>query len=85
MPRFKRKPTIIHPIQWTGHNVDAVLEFVTSKGWHGRDGDTIFLVTAHGDKTAFRPFDWIVPDAQPNTFYPIKPDVMEATYIRLPD
>lgn len=85
MARFKKKPLIIEAIQWTGHNIEDVLEFVTSAGWHGRSGDTIWVVTCHGDKTAVRPWDWIVPDSMPNTFYPIKPDVMENTYDRLPD
>lgn len=85
MPRFKKKPLIIEAIQWTGLNTDEVLEFVTSAGWHGRKDDTLFLVTCHGDKTAFRPGDWIVPDSEPNTFYPIKASVMVQTYDRLPD
>lgn len=85
MPRFKKKPLIVEAVQWTGLNVNDVLEFVTSAGWHGRSGDILWFVTAHGDRTAFRPGDWIVPDSEPNTFYPIKPDVMIATYDRLPD
>ena len=85
MARFKKKPLIIEAVQWTGLNVEEVLVFVTSAGWHGRSGDTLWFVTAYGDKAAFRPGDWVVPDSEPNTFYPIKPHMMDATYIRLAD
>lgn len=85
MPRFKKKPLIIEAVQWTGLNADEVLEFTTSAGWCGRSGDTLWFKTAHGDRVPFRPGYWVVPDAEPNTFYPIKDDVMVKTYDRLPD
>lgn len=83
-PRFKRKPTYIEPIQWTGHNVDEVLEFLTSAGWHGRAGDTIFIKTINDTIVPVRINDWIVPESQPARFYPIDPDVMEELYDRVP-
>lgn len=83
-PRFKHKPTFIEPIQWTGHNIDEILEFVTSAGWHGRAGDQIFIKTARGNIVPVRVNDWIVPDLNPRTFYPIDPAVMEELYERVP-
>lgn len=38
------------------------------------------LPTTHGDLATFRHGDWVLRDSRPGTFYPVKPDVFEATY-----
>jgi hypothetical protein len=45
----------------------------------------MWLFTAHGDLTAFRHGDWVIPDSKPGTWYPCKPDVFAATYERVTD
>lgn len=83
MPRFRKKPIEIEAVQWTGENVDEVREFL---GFMDRDGaNAIRITTTHGDTAFVRPGDWIIPDSKPKTFYPVKPDVFEDTYERLPD
>ena len=49
----------------------------------GEEGPYIFLrlPTAHGDMASFRHGDWILRDAKPGTFYPVKPGVFAATYV----
>lgn len=39
------------------------------------------VITAHGDPATVRHGDWLVPDVEPGTYYPIKPDVFAATYV----
>ncbi len=38
------------------------------------------LPTTPGEMAVFRHGDWVLPDSRPGTFYPVKPDVFEATY-----
>jgi hypothetical protein len=38
------------------------------------------VYTAHGDLATVRHGDWVVPEAQPGRFYPIKPDVFADSY-----
>lgn len=44
----------------------------------------LYLNTMHGDLTPFRHGDWIIPDGEPGTFYPCKPDIFAATYDEVP-
>lgn len=43
------------------------------------------VTTTHGDTAVVRHGDWIIPDSTPGTFYPVKPDVFEATYEPVPE
>ena len=47
---------------------------------NGEDCIAVDVQTMHGDWAVVRHGDWIVPDGKPGTFYPIKPDIFEATY-----
>lgn len=96
MPRYRRKPTEISAVQWTG-DWPAVLAWLETLPRIGplfvpigekpgivRDGDTLILTTTHGDPAPCRPGDWIIPEATPNRYYPCKPDVFAATYDEVP-
>lgn len=79
--KFKKKPVIIEAIQWTGINVDEVLEFILTTGSARRDcGDRncLFIDTLEGTMRADRG-DWIIKGVK-GEFYPCKPDIFAATY-----
>ncbi|MGW1736168.1 hypothetical protein [Streptomyces sp. NPDC001999] len=40
----------------------------------------LFVRTTHGNLVPVRHGDWILPDAEPGTFYPCAPEVFAATY-----
>lgn len=46
------------------------------------DGDSGYIAlnvqTMHGELATVRHGDWIIPDGNPGTFYPCKPDIFEA-------
>jgi hypothetical protein len=86
MPKFRKKPVVIEAEQWypnTGRRVRGVC--------HCQDGalehrNAISPAPAHlhtihqGQIVQLAPGDWIVPEADGEHFYPIKPDVFAATY-----
>jgi hypothetical protein len=60
---------------------DTCGEFETSNSAPGqRDYIAFDVRTAHGEIAVVRHGDWIVPEAIPGRFYPVKPDVFAATY-----
>lgn len=83
---FVKKPVKIRAIQFTGDNFYDVLNFFGDIGAQGIKGPTqqnpdyLILTTTHGDPAPCRAGDWVIPDSKPDTFYPCKPDVFEATY-----
>lgn len=78
--RFRKRPVVIHALQWTGANVDAILDFISTKGEARRLGNTIAIDTLEGTMRA-EPGDWIIRGIK-GEFYPCKPDVFAATYDR---
>lgn len=80
MAQYRKKPLLVDAVQYTGDNVKEVFEEFGKDGiLVAREGHLI-LTTTHGDPAPCRAGDWVVPDSQPGTFYPIKPDVFAATY-----
>lgn len=81
--RFRRKPTEVVAIQFDGDNITEIWDAFGADGIYGpteKNPDHLILTTAHGDPAPARAGDWVVPEATPGRFYPIKPDVMAATY-----
>lgn len=92
MAKFRKKPVVIDAVQWRGHGMpgsdgigvepykknridDAITEcrhctqFMNQHGW---------VKTLEGGHIAC-PYDWIATGVKGEK-YPIKPDVLEATY-----
>jgi hypothetical protein len=82
--RFRKKPVEIDAIQFTGHNDAEVLAFGDAHGgglWDPVDrGPSIAMRTVHGETAIARPGDWIIPEPDAGRFYPVKPDIFDATY-----
>ncbi len=90
MTQYRKKPVVIEAVQWLGHNMDDMLEFIDisslpSDGVHVDGGlghvpalGTLDIPTLEGVMTA-NAGDWIIKGVQ-GEFYPCKPDIFEATY-----
>lgn len=90
MPKYRKRPLEIEAIQIQPDNWSDIVAFLEAHGGKAPPGPEgaeelveIGLTTAHGDVAFFRVGDWIVPEAEPGRFYPIKPDVFERTYDEL--
>lgn len=86
MARWRKKPVVIEAVQWTGTNVDEVLDFTLGRA-SVRDESfqrlssserVLIIETLEGDMRA-EPQDWIICGVK-GEFYPCKPDIFEATY-----
>ena len=70
-------------MQWDGQWKKA-LDFVVAGGGDAHtDGNVLVLGTLEGEMSA-QPGDWIIKGVQ-GEFYPVKPDIFDATYERLAD
>lgn len=75
--RFRKKPVVIEAIQWTGDNLQEILEFVGAPATHG-DVTGLTIRTLEGDHHASEG-DYIIKGVQ-GEFYPCKPDIFKKTY-----
>lgn len=76
--KFRKKSVVIEAVQWTGTNVSEIFEFAD---WVVSVSDrhkTIEITTLDGTMMA-NVGHWIVKGIQ-GGFYPVKPDIFEATY-----
>jgi len=69
----------------TAENSDGAFEIPPEEaadtcGEPGPNYIALFVRTVHGEIATVRHGDWIVPEAEPGRFYPVKPDVFAATY-----
>jgi hypothetical protein len=79
--KFRKKPVVIDAMQFTGDNIDALKEWVTSIGATFPGGPldgNIAIYTPEGVMTA-SPGDFIIRGVK-GEFYPCKPDIFKATY-----
>lgn len=82
--KFRKKPVVINAIQWTGGNLDEVIEFMRyddmmlEKATWDELSKTITIFTLEGNMVASL-YDWIIRGVH-NEIYPCKPDIFEETY-----
>ena len=75
--KYRKKPVVIDAVQWTGANLNEILEFVPVGKWR-IDGHDLFIITLEGEHFA-TPNDFIIREVK-GEFYPCKPDIFEMTY-----
>lgn len=77
---YRKKPVVISAVQWTGENVNEILEFcVDAKFWVEIGGSKkLEIQTLEGTMRADI-WDYIIRGVK-GEFYPCKPDVFEKTY-----
>ena len=82
MNKYRKRPTVIEAIQFTEQSKNQCFSFVgCNTAAEFEDSKPILKIqTIHGDVAIARLGDWIVKEPIPGHFYPIKPDIFEATY-----
>ena len=74
--KYRKKPVVVEVVQWTGDNIDEVLEFGQGKIKYINGKPTI--ETLEGTLTASKN-DYIIKGIK-GEYYPCKPDVFANTY-----
>lgn len=84
MPLYRKRPVEIEALQWTGSNVNEILEFTMSRDnlyfqeIPRSDKTRLFIRTLEGDMQAHIG-DYIIKGIK-GEFYPCKPDIFHLTY-----
>jgi hypothetical protein len=80
--RYESVPTTVQAVQFTAENKNRIFNALT--GQHAADFEDgkpiIKVMTVHGEGAVVRLGDWIVQDASPGTYYPVRDDVFRAKY-----
>ena len=86
MAKFRKKPVVIHAVQWTGSNLDEVMSFCSGDATYemmARGNCELVIATLEdGEGTAKHVVskgDWIIRGIH-GEFYPCKPDIFYKTY-----
>lgn len=80
-PRYRKKAVVIEAMQYDGTNEDAILAWATRYSMDDpieRGVSGIFINTLEGQMKVSLG-DWVIKGVQ-GEFYPVKPDIFEATY-----
>ena len=81
MTAYRKKPVVVHAMQFTGTNRDEIAAFVGDG--YDIDADGGFVIrTLEGNMTA-NPGDYVIKGVQ-GEFYPCKEDIFHATYEGVP-
>lgn len=80
MPAFRRRPTEIEAIQWTGDNseFDQATDFAKPT-IVGSNGDALYLYAKSGVQLVV-PGDWIVKEVDGSGAYAITPTIFNTLY-----
>lgn len=87
---FRKKPVVIEAVQWTGSNVDEVVQHCTSGHWESDPFEglptehAMFVIPTLEGVMIASVGDWIIRGVK-GEFYPCKPDIFEATYEAVDD
>jgi hypothetical protein len=79
--RYRKKPVVIQAMRYDGSNAEAIHIWAGDVigGWaRGEDGFPLTVMTLEGALEAQKG-DWIIRGVK-GEFYPVKPDIFEATY-----
>ena len=90
--KYRKKPVVIEAVQWNGHNLEEIKEFVGDSliyeifdaAWRvGKDALAVYMEieTLEGNHKCSIG-DYIIKGVQ-GEFYPCKPDIFEQTYERV--
>lgn len=80
---YEALPKKVKAVQFTEENKSRIFNSLTGQYAPGdEDGRPVLKVTTiHGETAVVRLGDWIVQDAAPGTYYPVKDDVFRAGYV----
>ena len=77
MTKFKKKPTIIEAIQYTGDNIDEISQVLGVLSVINY-GESFLIHTLEGNMKV-NPGDWVIKGIK-GEFYPIKNEIFKLTY-----
>ncbi len=80
---YEALPRKVRAVQFTDADKNRIFHSLTGQyAADEEDGRPILKVTTiHGEIAIVRLGDWIVQDAAPGTYYPVKDDVFRAGYV----
>lgn len=80
--KFRKKPIFVEAEQFKlGEPIPRGICFGIHRGYACGCGDQPHVHTIHaGQHVAVSPGDWILPEPDGEHFYPVKPDIFQATY-----
>lgn len=79
--KYRKKPVVIEAVQWSGNNLNEILDFMKDKQPNYYEDDEkklLTIQTLEGNMIA-SVGDYIIKGVQ-GEFYPCKPDIFEQTY-----
>ena len=79
--KYRKKPVVIEAVQWSGNNLNEILDFMKDKQPNYYEDDEkklLTIQTLEGNMIASVD-DYIIKGVQ-GEFYPCKPDIFEQTY-----
>lgn len=77
MKKYRKKPVVIEAVQFTGNNVDEILEFAKDS-FNNPSTSEIVIPTLEGNMmVSIR--DYVIKGVN-GEFYPCKPDIFDKTY-----
>ena len=75
--RYRKKPVEVDAIQWTGHNLLEVAQFMGGEAVFSEHSE-VMIETLEGRMVA-SPYDWIIRGIA-GEYYPCKPEIFAKTY-----
>lgn len=84
MAKFRKKPIVIEAIQWTGDNLQEVIDFIGVTDWTCEEAQEVVaarglpIYTLEGRMLALTG-DYIIRGVK-GELYPCKPDIFKQTY-----
>ena len=79
--KYRKKPVVIEAVQWSGNNLNEILDFMKDKqpNYYEDDEQKLLTIqTLEGNMIA-SDGDYIIKGVQ-GEFYPCKPDIFKQTY-----
>ena len=76
MKNYRKKPVVVSAMQFTGENIEEVMEFVQGNAY--MDSRGLIIQTLEGEHIASIN-DFIIKGVH-GEFYPCKPDIFNKTY-----
>lgn len=80
MSKFRKKPVVIEAEQYVEYGT-LVRGMCNSRSCYSAGHNTPHVHTIHADQiVVLEVGDWIIPEPDGKHYYPVKPDIFDATY-----
>ena len=79
--KYRKKPVVIEAMEWTGHNLGAIMAFCNGDATYEQMSSgnaAVVIKTLEGQHVA-SVGDWIIKGVK-GEFYPCKPEIFAMTY-----